>query len=186
MRMFRTVPPTQYPVSLVEVKAHLHIYHSDEDAKLDAFIAAAVNRLDGYYGILNRALLPQTWRLQLDCFPPCIDLPLPPLISIDQFQYLDDLDTWVDVTDSEYQLINNGEVPSVLVPSYLEQAWPTPKLQPDSIRIVFTCGYQPGHVPEDIKSAILMTISTWNENREAGQIPEAVRTLLAPRRTWNS
>ena len=182
MRMVRTVAPTSYPVSLVEVKSHLNILHADWDAKLDAFIAAVTGRLDGYEGTLGRAIMLQTWTMYLDCFHGCIEIPIPPFVSLDDFQYLNSQDEWVEMVETDDYLLDlpvGDKWPAVIRPPY-QGCWPTAKDVSNSIRITFTAGYPLGRVPEEIKLAMMMTISSWNENREAGEIPEAARTLLAP------
>jgi len=189
MRMTRIVAPTAYPVSLVEVKSHCNIYHSDWDANLDRLIAAITQRLDGYEGILGRALMPQTWRMSCDCLNDNeIDIPLPPLISIDSLQYIDSTDVLTTITDAEYQIINNDKWSSKLRPVY-GTVWPVAKDQPDSVYLTFTAGYPVGEFPEAIKHAMLMIISHWNEQREdmlLGSTPHEIlhsaKDLLAPYR----
>ena len=68
MILIRTAAPSAYPVTLVEVKSHLNISHSDYDAKLDQFIAAAVQNLDGHDGTLDRAICRQSWTMYLPEF----------------------------------------------------------------------------------------------------------------------
>lgn len=60
------VTPPGDLLSLEEVKAHLRVDHNDEDAQIAAMILAAVGHLDGWRGILGRAIMPQVWRETFD------------------------------------------------------------------------------------------------------------------------
>lgn len=54
-------PPASPVVSLADLKAHLRVDHSDEDALIASLEAAAVSYLDGWGGVLGRCILAQTW-----------------------------------------------------------------------------------------------------------------------------
>lgn len=49
-------------VTLDEVKAHLRVDHDDDDPMIGQHILAAIGYLDGYRGILGRAMKSQVWR----------------------------------------------------------------------------------------------------------------------------
>lgn len=78
----RTVAPSITPVSLADVKAHLRVDHTDDDAMIGALLAAATAHFDGWTGILGRCLVEQTWRQDFDAFARSLCLPLGPVISI--------------------------------------------------------------------------------------------------------
>lgn len=59
-------PPADPLVSLADMKAHLRIASSDDDAQIVAIEKASVAYLDGFYGVLGRCLMPQTWRQDFD------------------------------------------------------------------------------------------------------------------------
>lgn len=54
-------PPVGPVVSLADLKAHLRVDHSDEDALITSLEAGAVAYLDGWGGILGRCIMAQTW-----------------------------------------------------------------------------------------------------------------------------
>lgn len=54
--------PVSTPVDLADLKAHLRVDHDDDDATLAALMASAVAHLDGWTGVLGRAIMPQTWK----------------------------------------------------------------------------------------------------------------------------
>lgn len=185
MRMVRTVAPTQYPLSLVEVKSYCRIYHTDWDADFDRLIAAITQRLDGYEGILGRALMRQTWTMYLDGFDDeGIEIPLPPFVSIDAFQYLEYDDNWVDMVVNTDYIVDTpfgDQWAAKILPAY-NTCFPSAKDVSNSVKVTFTAGWAPGTFPESIKQGMLMTISAWNENRETQDIPESARNLFFPYR----
>lgn len=58
--------PDAEVVSLDDVKRHLRVEHDDDNAQIAALILAAVGHLDGWTGILGRAIKPQIWREAFD------------------------------------------------------------------------------------------------------------------------
>src|SRR5690606_12599307 len=85
----RTVAPATMPVSLAEAKAHLRVDHDDQDDLITAQIKAATAYLDGWSGILGRALVTQTWRQDFAGFGDRLPLPLVPVTAIDSVSYFD-------------------------------------------------------------------------------------------------
>src|SRR5690606_14090696 len=75
-RPILVVAPKMTPVSLDEAKAQLAVEHGDDDALILGYIAAAVDHLDGWSGILGRALVEQEWRQDFDGFSSTLRLPL--------------------------------------------------------------------------------------------------------------
>lgn len=68
------------PVSLAEIKAYCAVDHDDDDAMLAGLITAAVAHLDGYSGVLGRAIMEQVWQIA----PPAAGdylLPMPDVIA---------------------------------------------------------------------------------------------------------
>lgn len=78
--------PAVEPVTVAEARAHLYVGHSDDDAIIGAFIAAA--REDCEHRT-QRALVTQTWERTLDGFPAAISLPMAPLASVTSVKYID-------------------------------------------------------------------------------------------------
>lgn len=57
----RVTAPVLPVVTLPELKAHLRVDGTEEDAMLLAYEAAAVSHLDGWRGVLGRCILSQQW-----------------------------------------------------------------------------------------------------------------------------
>ena len=66
MTLVRVTPPSLLPVDLALVKSHLGITTTASDPLIVEYIRAATRELDGPDGLLSRALITQTWRLELD------------------------------------------------------------------------------------------------------------------------
>jgi len=198
-----TAPPTWD--LLADAKRQLRIDTSDEDVLLTALIAAAVEHLDGRDGILGRALLTQTWDLKVDAFPSAtpqnpyaaIDIPLPPLQSVDGVTYVDASGNVQTVSTAAYTVDLGGKWPGKVTPA-LGSAWPPTAAIPDAVTIRFTAGYAAsagspsddgGGVPAGIKHAVMLLVAHWYENRVpvnigniVNALPMTVAALLAPHR----
>jgi uncharacterized phiE125 gp8 family phage protein len=195
--------PTLNPVTDAEVWNHLRLNLSGspaqpstrEKATADQMTAAAISYLDGRDGILGRALMPQTWELQLDRFPSPeeILLPLSPVISIDSIKYTDVDGVEQTFSASKYSLsLETNWRPRVIL-GY-DQAWPGTRSVQEAVRVRFQAGYASGNSPEDttglpstLKQALLLLIGHMFENREAvvtgltvAELPMGIRMLLTP------
>lgn len=187
-------PPTTPVVSLAEAKNHLRVFHSDDDAYIDALVSAAVGLIDGADGWLGRAISAQTWEYSVDRFP-CSDayghagrihIPLAPLTSITSVKYTGSNGVEADVAG--YRAFGIGSTqPGYLLPA-VASSWPSTICEPESVRIIFVAGYE--DVPQGIKHAILLMVGSWFENREdigdgkMVELPLASKALLMPHRNW--
>lgn len=131
-------PPASLPVTLADVKAHCRVDHDDEDAMLTAYLAAAVAHLDGWRGVLGRAIMPQTWAVTVDAAGDYI-LPMP------------------DVTEATIDGAALTITATALGPQITSEAAGT---------VQFTCGLPDEQMPA-AKAAILLLVGHWYANREA-------------------
>lgn len=173
--------PSVEPITLAEAKLHCRVDGTDDDALITALIVAARNKAENRTA---RALITQQWRLDLDGFPvDGIDLPLPPLQSVQSITYLDADGVRQTLAASEYTVIAN-ETPGSVLPAY-GKSWPGCRVAPGSVQISFTAGYGASiAVPQAIKQWMLMYISQWYETRDAEHKVELgfVDALLDPYR----
>lgn len=192
-------PPTDPVVPLAEAKAHLRIFHDDDNTYIEALVAAAVGNLDGADGWLGRALAPQTWEYSTDRFP-CDDhyrrgrlhIPLSPLISVDSVEYLASVGTTGTIADFRVFGVGSRQ-PGYIVPA-MDDSWPSTKCEPEAVTVTFTAGYvndaDAVAIPAGIKHAILLMVGHWYEHREdvsdakVAKIPMASEYLLMPHRNW--
>jgi uncharacterized phiE125 gp8 family phage protein len=62
---YLVTPPASLPVSLADMKVHLRVDHTEEDAAILEQQAAAVAHLDGWGGVLGRCIMPQVWSVDV-------------------------------------------------------------------------------------------------------------------------
>lgn len=183
----RTVAPAVTPVSLAEAKAHLRVEHSDDNELIASLIAAATEHLDGWSGILGRALVTQTWQQDFRSFGCGLRLALAPVASVTSVTYYDGSNASQTLSETVYSLLVDARGPYLaLAPG---KTWPGAYYRPDAVRVTYVAGVAVDQVPAPIKAAIKLMIGHWYENREpvgtgAGweELPLAVKALLAPLR----
>jgi uncharacterized phiE125 gp8 family phage protein len=190
MYLARTVPPTGQVISIEEARQQLRITFNDEDVLLAGYIAAAVEDLEGmpqpdgsiHGGYLGRALLTQTFEYRIDDFPrfpdpqrrapqgggPAINLPMPPLQSVESIKYLDSNGALQTLDPSAY-IVETALIQGRIV---LPQGrwWPADVAQqPGAVRITFVAGYgdTAEAVPHKIRLAIKMLVGMYYNNRDA-------------------
>ena len=161
--------PVLKPVSLEEVKDHLRITlgNTDEDDYLQRLITAGTNYAQLF---LRRRLITQTWYYYPDDFPrgDVIVMPYGKLQTVTSLKYTDYGGTESTMDSAEY-IVDIKQDPGRIVLDYGE-TWPSDSLYPSNpITIEYVCGYglTAANVPEEIKQAILLSISDLYENREA-------------------
>lgn len=182
--------PADTPVSLAEAKAQCRVDGADEDALLTRLIGMATEQAETRTG---RVLVTQNLRLTLDAFPAdSLEVPCPPLASVQEVSYLDAAGARTVLANTEYQVITD-ELVGRLLPGW-GKSWPSCRAVPGSVRVDFTAGYgAAAAVPESIRSWILIAIGTLYSQREAlasGQVVEIPRAfwdgLLDPYRVWRA
>ncbi len=157
--------PTAEPLSRTEAKLHCRIDGTDDDTLVDALIKTARLMAEQATG---RALVTQSWRYTLDCFPAAaINLPRPPLASVQSVKYMDvDGVLQTLVADTDYSVYLSSLL-GLVAPAY-GVTWPSPRDVPEAVRIEYTAGYgAAAAVPEDIKQWMLLHIAHWYDNRAA-------------------
>ena len=180
--------PIIEPVSTAEVRAHMRVTHTDEDALIASLITAARVTVEN---ITRRSLIEQKWKLVLDTFPKerSFKIPHSPTTAVEYIDYLDvdgqqqTLDAsiyWVDVASSPARIcLADGA-------SYPE----TQAGRPNCVEVGFYAGYGATResVPAPIRHAIKLLVAHLYENPDivnAGQlseIPMSCEYLLAPYR----
>jgi len=172
------------PISLQEAKDWLRIDHSDEDALLSALITSATLSAESFTG---RAIMSQSFRLNLDCFPEIITLPMAPLISVTSVKYLDESGVLQTMNSADYE-VDSASFPARIVPAYAT-SWPTHRHTINSVRVEFVAGYgeSQSDVPQTIRDAILVSVTDRFEHRGSdGALSSVSQLLLTPYKTWYS
>ena len=191
----QTTPPSGLPVSVDEAKLHLRIPLEDDrhDVDLALKLAAAARHVEGISG---RALVFRTLDAYLQDWPAdgVVKLPWWPVDSITGVAYIDSagaVQTLTVPTDIQLDLESQ---PSRIAPAY-GTSWPTVRIGYKAITVTYVAGYgiDGEHVPEDLKSAVLLVLGDLWENREDTTAAaglgvarfDAVRALLGPRVRWD-
>ena len=196
MRLIPVEPPVIPVISLDEMKQHLRVDFSDDDALIEAITAAATEEVDGIAGI-GRALMEQTWDLYLDGFYPngClapITIPFPPLIEVESVKYFDDDNAQQTLPTSGYEVVGAGGHSPAELRLADGESWPSVYARAEPVIVRFRAGYvqtsaspQSGVVPWKIIAAIKMIAGTLYAQREtlvigqsAVEIPWAAEKLL--------
>lgn len=180
----RTVAPASMPVSLAEAKAHLRVDHDDQDDLITAQIKAASAYLDGYSGILGRALVTQTWRQDFATFADRLPLPVSPVIAIVSISYFDVSNVQQTLDAGVYDLF--AEARGAYVSLQPGQVWPATFNRADAVSITFTAGFGAAtDVPEPIRQAILLIVQRLFDGADTEidvSIDRVVHALIAPYR----
>lgn len=171
--------PAYEPVSLAEAKRWLNI-ETDvtiHDAVLRLLIKAMRELAEN---LTFRAFISRQLRLTLGEWPHDreygikIELPQPPLLSVDSFKYRDTDGVLTTLAADQYDVYEEYE-PGLIVPAYLV-SWPTIRRQPDALQFTFTAGYAPGSPSDEASNQEVMPgalrlwmqtkLATLFENRE--------------------
>lgn len=164
----QVVAPTENGLSIVslrEMRLHLRIFGNDSDEDIAQCVLDAAATMHGRDGFLNRTLFPTTWRRFLTQFPACgkIELPMPPLISVDGITYDSQASPATMVDPAIYRAITTTLVGSVNLLN--GKKWPSVTANANAIAIEYTAGYQA--YPKPIRRAVKLLAAHFFENREA-------------------
>lgn len=176
--------PTTEIVSLDEMKLHLRIDHDDEDALIKDLITSA--RKYAEFTVCGKAFAEQTLIYYPTRLVGRIELPYPPLQSIERFEYKDIDGTTHGLTEDEdfYADVRRSAVQPVA-------RWPTVSLHPvNPIEIEYVAGY--AEAPADVQHAIKLLVGHWYEYREGvlqmghniNLVPWGINALLQGHRTF--
>lgn len=155
-------PPVAEPVSVADAKAHSRIFTDVDDNLVAGYLSSARMKCEN---TCMRAFLTQQWQFSLQHFPgrplgvyreavtrdeyyrwSYIMIPLPPLVSVDQFAYYDTNNNQYLMTQGYGNTVGNYFVDLSHEPGRaclpFAGIWPTTVLLPSSpIQILFTAGW---------------------------------------------
>ena len=177
-------PPTEEPVTLAEIKDHLHISSTAEDSLLTLYAQMAREAVEGECW---RALMPQTWDLYLPGWPAggVIEIPRPPLQSVTSIKYTDDEGAVHTFAASNYRVDTASEPGRVVLAP--DADWPSDALDSSNPVVVrFVAGYADASaVPGMAKAAILLQVGEIYANREAVIVGSTPQVTPAVQRVLN-
>lgn len=187
MNLILVSAPASLPVTLAEVKEHIHVVDTDEDSGITGFIRAATESLDGRDGSLGRCLITQTWKMTLDRFASEIIIPLPPCQSIDAITYVDRDGATQQLDAIGYQVLGLRSAEGARLRPAYGASWPATRDQAGALTITFTAGFgdTPADIPEAILAAIKMRVAYLFLNRgDNPGIPDDADDFARNFRTW--
>jgi len=186
----RTTPPDNPPVSLVDLKAHVHVEHAADDALLTALLASAVAFVEGRS---TRVLAPAPFQWSLDCWPiEGVDLPVAPIRQVLSIAYtdVDGISQLLPAVDWDYETSDTGArlwFTSTFSNPYLGRLH-------GGVRVSFEAGhndtFEPGagdedalRLPSTAELAVKFLAAHWYRNREGmgdddAEIPFGVSALI--------
>ena len=166
-----TAPATE-PLTASDAKTHLRETATGQDTRIALAIESARMAVENFTG---RALITRTLSMKLPGFPCEIILPRAPLASatqVDSVKYVDnDGVEQTLVLDTDYRVLApsgpQADHGRIILP--YNGSWPTPRGQPDAVRVQWTAGYATtaSGVPGALREAMLLLIGDAYENREA-------------------
>jgi uncharacterized phiE125 gp8 family phage protein len=171
-------PPDVAPVDADDlVKLHARIDGTADDDLLALFTQAATEQAQSYTA---RALITQGWRLTLDAFPcgnKAIEIPLPPLQTVESITYIDGAGATQTLDDSLYSVDVESE-PGRVTPIY-GASWPSTRGVPNAVTIEFTAGYGDtgDTVPASLRNWMLLAIQDAYDNRGTVMVGQTVESV---------
>jgi len=176
-------PPASEPLSLIEIKAHLRVDHSHEDALISDTLKAARQYVELASG---QKLITQAWRQYETAFP--VDrkmvLKVSPVQSIAAITLFDRDGTPQLLAAQDSEIIRGSE------PAILEfLATVDSSVAENGMEVDYIAGYGDLgiDVPDTLKRAILLLVAHWYEFRGAiapqdqpVSLPPGFDTLMAP------
>lgn len=191
MGLKRTVAPSELPIDVVELRDHLRLDVTTEDALLLVYIESATKWIESF---TDRQLVTATWQWTRDRFEDEMWVPKPPLQSVTSIQYVDTDGNTQTLATSVYRVIGtispgeDSETQGRIVRAF-QQTWPGVRDQADAITVTFVAGYgNRGQIPDIFRVACMLLATHFYEHRigvsdvQMQEIPLGIRDLLWPHR----
>ncbi len=171
--------PAIEPVTLEELKFFARIDTTYDDSILTNFIQSARESMEN---LLGRALIEQTISLQMDFWPSVdIELPRPPLISIDKVVVLDEDDAETTYSASNYYIITNSTPGKIILKKDVTPPNTSDRYYGGHL-IQYKAGYgdEAADIPRAIRDGILMWAAIMYEKRviDTKNIPSDIANNL--------
>lgn len=147
--LMKIVPPLEEPINLAEAKNHLRIATPDDDTLIAHLITVVREQAEQWLG---RTLIETTYELVRDAAPEeCVlELPCPPLISVESIEFYDQSDHFVLFNESDY-FVDPSHQPGRIILRY-GVSWPIILRPAAGMKIQYKAGY--GRFASDVPSAI--------------------------------
>lgn len=167
--------PTQPVVEADALMAHLRLTSDDERVLVESLEQAAVAHLDGWRGVLGRAIRQQVWRQEFAGWGT-LRLAMPDVSAI-TVTAVDAVGDPVTATRADLRADNQGPYVITEGPSV------------DRVFVEFTCAMPIQQVPA-VQAAVKLIVAHWFDNRAAvsegsmQEVPMAASSLISAMR-WS-
>lgn len=167
-------PPAAAVLSLAEAREHLRVTSGAENALIQGLIDAAVAHLDGWPGLLGRAIMQQQWRQDFNGWGD-LRLALPDVSAV-TVTAVDDNGDALTVTQADLDRDDDGWFVTAAGAG-----------SPKRVSVVMTCA-MPAAQLAPVRVAVRQMVAHWFSNREAvgeggmEELPLSARALIAPLR----
>ena len=150
-------PATALAVTLAEAKLAHRFDATDLDADITAMLHDATRLAEHETG---QCLMPQTWRLTLDAFPPALKLTRVPVASVTSIQYTDTAGVLQTLDPADYALDTTDAYASAyIVPAY-GTSWPATRDQINAVSVTYVAGYaDAASVPSQLKRQVKIFVA---------------------------
>jgi len=174
-RLTLTRPPATLAVDDRLVREHVRVDDGIENYLVRSYIETATAYLDGWTGILGRALVDQGWTMVLPGFPAgCISIPMGPVTSIVSVTYKDANGAVQTLAPSGYDVALRADGAVLRTVS----GWPATGDYLDPVSVEFAAGTG---CPKPVQTAIMMMVAGIFDGRQGDDmLTPAVRALIAP------
>lgn len=169
--------PTLQPVTLAAIQEHLRVDAGVEETLIQALIDAATASAEQMMG---RAIMPQKWQLMTDSFDDLL-LKMPTVTAVDSVKYVNTSGVLTTLDPSVYQTVIASDYDASIVLAY-GQSWPEIREQPESVQVIFSCGYpDAASVPAPIVAWIKLCVGALYANRELESLNQTHSLGIADR-----
>lgn len=177
MRLKLKTAPAKEPITLEEARLHLKVDSADDNTLISDLITTARMLIEKE---TKRAFITQIWQMFLDTAPHVIEIPKPPLQSVESITVIDTDGSESLIDDDDYMVDTSENSPGRIMPK-IGYIWPYHRGFASFI-IEFKVGYGDNatNVPKDIRDEILRLVAHLYQNREDGGIPDSIKKALFP------
>lgn len=181
-RLYLVTAPAVEPITVAEVKAFARIDGTTEDTLIEGFIEGIRGQMESY---LRRALIEQTWAVQMDYWPSdIIELPMPPLISIISVVTLGEDATETEYDSDNYYTITGAEPGEIVIKNGVTPPYNSDRYH-GGYKITYIAGYgnEADDVPQMIREGLKLWVTDFYETRiTKSEPPDSVKELVKPYR----
>ena len=156
-----TTPPSNYPITVAQIREHLNIDHYDDDKLLEIYLAQAIDYCQRKTGI---QIGTQTWTIYGDTWCDVVMLYYQPVTDVLINYYAEGGDT-MQMLDPALYVVDTKSYPATITYTDFENLPPLDD-RPNNVECRVTTGYT-STLSKTLESAIYLMTGHLYERREA-------------------